>query len=120
MSCDYDILKKLLREKGYADAVEHAEAVRWKIIQAKFYARLAKEKDFAAFLAQYQGNELTANDPALRDSLFQCEAHTISMAQPLHSVADIMAQVVNDSIATKYGIQLNEKDIQHKAITDRL
>ena len=28
MSCDFDTLKKLLRDKGYTYAAEHAESVR--------------------------------------------------------------------------------------------
>jgi len=110
MTCEFNDLKQLLNDKGLADAVEYVEAVRWKLIQAKLYSELAKEKDFGGILAQSQGAEINLSDPAVRHSLLQCEAHTVCLSQILHSVGDLAGQVVNESLLLMKGRQV-QKDV---------
>jgi len=109
MSCNFDQLKTLLRDKGYPEAAEHAESIRWKLVQARYYSKLSKEKDFSGFLATFTGNELLGHDPQLQDSLLQCEAHTMCLAQIVHSLGDLTGQLVNKSVLQREGRQIQRE-----------
>lgn len=115
-----DTLKKLLRDKEYSEAAEHADAVGWKIAQAKYYSELANEQDFPVFRSQFSETELSVEDSRLWYSLRKCEAHTMCLAQALHSLMDLLAQVVNDSILEEHKQRLDEKDVRFTTVTDKL
>ena len=102
MCWDYEELRKLCQAQGVQDSTVHQNALQWKVWRADYHAETAKaiwnELD-QVFRAK--GGIGVVGDRDWQKADFASTAETEAAAQALHSMADILAQIVNKSVLKK-------------------
>ncbi len=87
---DYIELRKLCKEKGIPDSTLYQNSLGWRWKRTDFHADKANEVWAELFMKSF-----TFVDQRCYEAIFSYEAHVESCVQSLHSMADILAQIIN-------------------------
>jgi len=88
--------RKLCQEKEIGDTTTYQNTLHWKIALVNFHAEKSQNVWDELYNKLNEGKKsISINDPEWGEAEFASEAHTVAAAHALHSMADIMAQIVN-------------------------
>ncbi len=104
MKWDFIKLNKLCITKKLPDSKSYQKALVWKRELALFHSEQSNVVWDKLFCAQ---QKLTVGDKKWWDTHVASEAHVIAAAQALHSMADILGQIINQVVLC--GALLEEK-----------
>jgi len=83
-------LRELCRQQGIPDSKVYRNSLEWRWKRADFHAEKAKEVWTGLFRAPF-----STSDQQFYETVFSFEAHTESCIQCLHSMVDMLAQIIN-------------------------
>jgi len=103
-------LRDVCRKKGIPDPTEHLIALSWRWKRGDFHADMATE-----MWNDLLGQSFTVGDNVYQEHVFAYEAHVEACVCCLHSLSDLIAQVINDVVLNR---QLGEHNVSmHQVIS---
>lgn len=99
MCWDYEELRKLCNKKGAPDSTVYQNALQWKIWRVDYHAERV-EAVWNDLMAKRKG-PIEVGGQEWQKAEFASTAETEAAAQALHSMADILAQIVNKVVLDK-------------------
>lgn len=98
MRWDYEELRKLCQKRGVRCSIAYQNALQWKLWRADYHAERAQavwsELDQ---LVEVKG-PIVVGGQDWSETEFASTAETEAAAQALHSMADILAQIINEAV----------------------
>lgn len=89
--------QKLCKSKGITCPIIYQNTLQWKISLSDYHAKRAKNV-WEDFFTKKGDESIKMDSEEWKNVEFTSEAHTIAASHALHSMADVMAQIVNHVI----------------------
>lgn len=109
---DFSNLRRVSQEKGIPGSSAHLAALSWRWKRGDFHSDMA-----AAAWNSLLGQSFTFGDSVFREHVFAYEAHVEACVCCLHSLSDLLAQVINDVVLNR---QLAEHQVGMKRVIDEM
>ena len=124
---NFEELRDLCINKGLPDSKIYQEALLWKQQRASYHAEQYHKIWSELFSSLGELGETKVGGQVWNEAQFASEAHVEAAAQALHSMADILAQIINKAVlrdgfpedkVTLYRIvgKLKKQGIAHKIV----
>ncbi|MBA7632124.1 hypothetical protein ES703_39666 [subsurface metagenome] len=124
---NFEELRNLCTNKGLPDSKIYQEALLWKQQRASYHAEQYHKMWRELFSSLGKMGEIKVGGQVWNEAQFASEAHAEAAAQTLHSMADILAQIINKAVlydgfpedkVTLYRIvgKLKKQDSAHKIV----
>lgn len=107
-------LRHLCLAKGLPDSQVYQDTLLWKQWRASYHAEQYREIWMELFSSS---NEIQVGGKGWNKAQFASEAHVEAMAQALHSMADILAQIINKTVLCA---EFSEGDVKLSKILNEL
>jgi len=87
---NFEELNKLCQQKNIPESIVYQKSLEWRWRRADFHAEKAKE-----IWAELFSKPVITQDSRFNEAVFSYEAHVEACIQSLHSMADMLAQIIN-------------------------
>ncbi|HKZ82296.1 MAG TPA: hypothetical protein VJ793_01410 [Anaerolineae bacterium] len=114
MTWNLEELRNLCAAKGLPDSTVYQNALYWKLQRADFHKKQS-ETIWSNLFSAHQ--ELQIYGEEWIQAQFAYESHVEAAMQSLHSMADILAQIINQAILNG---ALLEDEVSFSGVLDRL
>ena len=117
MCWDYEELRKLCQKAGAPDSTVYQNALEWKLWRVNYHAERVKAiwRELNQIVETKGSIQIGGQD--WQKAAFTSTAETEAAAQALHSMADILAQIVNKAVLKP---SLPEKQVYLSEVHQRL
>lgn len=112
-------LSELCTKHGLADPTIFTDSFERRQNRAKYHAKTAQEGWSDFFEQPFNAQYFSVSDPNFQEAVFIYEANTEACIQALHSLGDILAQIINVTVLPKQK-QLSEKEVSLYSIYKRM
>lgn len=91
----------LCKKHDLLSSTEYQESLHFKIKRANYHGELSQSYFPLNLIQEFMSGDGLVSDSDIRPELFKCEANAEACAQALHSMFDIMGQILNRSLLSR-------------------